>query len=121
MELNIYNVIVGSIVSNKAYRLHQDLKQITLEVHPAANKPLISLAMHKIFNVEVESVRIIVRKGKRKISKTRNVSFDNLRKIAVITLKKGQDLNLFGDAVMFSGKESLGKSQSDIAGAHENS
>ena len=98
MELSIYDVIVGPIVSNKAYRLHQTLKKITLEIHPEANKSLVAQAMHKLFNVEVESVRVIVRKGKRKISRTRNVSFDNLRKVAIITLKKGQDMNLFADA-----------------------
>ena len=98
MELSIYDIIVGPIVSNKAYRLHQTLKKITLEVHPASNKTLIAQAMYKLFNVEVESVRVMVRKGKRKISKTRNVSVDNLRKIAIITLKKGQDMNLFADA-----------------------
>lgn len=98
MELSIYNIIVGPVVSNKAYRLHQTLKKITLEVHPESNKALIAQAMYKLFNVEVESVRVMVRKGKRKISKTRNVSVDNLRKIAIITLKKGQDMNLFADA-----------------------
>lgn len=100
MELSIYDIIVGPVVSNKAYRLHQTLKQITLQVHPEANKTLVTQAMHKLFNVEVEKVRIIVRKGKRKVSRARNESFDNLRKIAIITLKKGQDMNLFGDAAM---------------------
>ena len=98
MELSIFDIIVGPIVSNKAYRLHQLLKKIVIEVHPQSNKTLIAQAMYKLFNVEVESVRVMVRKGKRKISKTRNVSVDNLRKIAIITLKKGQDVNLFSDA-----------------------
>lgn len=98
MELSIYDIIVGPIVSNKAYRLHQTLKKITVEVHPASNKILIAQAMYKLFNVKVASVRVMIRKGKRKISKTRNVSVDNLRKIAIITLQKGQDMNLFSDA-----------------------
>lgn len=98
MELSIYDIIVGPVVSSKAYRLHENLKQITLEVHPEANKPLIAQAMYKLFNVEVEAVRVFVRKGKRKVSRTRNISYDNLRKIAIITLKKGQDMNLFTDA-----------------------
>ena len=100
MELSIFDIIVGPVVSNKAYRLHQTLKKITLQVHPEANKTLVAQAMHKLFNVETESVRIIVRKGKRRISKTRNESVDKLRKIAIVTLKKGQDMNLFGDAAM---------------------
>lgn len=100
MELSIYDIIVGPVVSNKAYRLHQTLKQITLQVHPQANKTLVTQAMHKLFNAEVAAVRIIVRKGKNKISRARNTSVDNLRKIAIVTLKKGQDMNLFGDAAM---------------------
>jgi len=106
MELSIYDIIVGPVVSNKAYRLHQTLKKITLEVHPEANKTLVAQAMYKLFNVEVETVRIIVRKGKRKISRSRNESFDNLRKVAIVTLKKGQDMNLFGDAAMAVEQES---------------
>ena len=121
MELSIYNIIVGPIVSNKAYRLHQTLKKITLEVHPEANKSLISQAMHKIFNVEVESVRVIVRKGKRKTSRTKNVSFDNLRKVAIITLKKGHELNLFGDAALPVGHENSEKLQGYASRSHENS
>ncbi|HSW76738.1 MAG TPA: 50S ribosomal protein L23 [Candidatus Saccharimonadales bacterium] len=121
MELSIFNIIVGPVVSNKAYRLHQTLKKITLQVHPEANKSLIADAMHKLFNVEVESVRIMVRKGKRKVSRTRNVSFDNLRKIAVITLKKGHDLNLFGDAAMSVGHENLEKLQGSASRVNENS
>ncbi|MCX5924060.1 MAG: 50S ribosomal protein L23 [Candidatus Dependentiae bacterium] len=121
MELSIFNIIVGPVVSNKAYRLHQTLKKITLEVHPEANKSLIAQAMHKLFNVEVESVNVIVRKGKRKLSKTKNVSFDNLRKVAVITLKKGHELNLFGDAAMSVGHENAEKLQGSASRLNENS
>jgi large subunit ribosomal protein L23 len=100
MELSIYDIIVGPVVTNKAYRLHQTLKKITLQVHPEANKTLVAQAMNKLFNVQVESVNIIVRKGKERISRARNTSVDNLRKIAIVTLKKGQDMNLFNDAAM---------------------
>ena len=100
MELSIYDIIVGPVVSNKAYRLHQKFKQMTLQVHPQANKTLVAQAMHKVFNVEVESVRIIVRKGKHRISRTRNESVDPLRKIAIVSLKAGQDVNFFGDGAM---------------------
>ncbi len=98
MELSIYDIIKGPVVSNKAYRLHQTLKKIMIYVHPEANKILVAQAMHKLFNVEVESVCIMIRKGKRKISRARNVSVDNDRKIAIVTLKKGQDMSFFADA-----------------------
>lgn len=98
MKLSMYDVIVGPVVSNKAYRLHQTLKKLTLRVHPEANKALVSQAMRTLFNVQVESVNIMVRKGKRKISRSRNVSIDNLKKFAIVTLKSGQEMNFFTDA-----------------------
>lgn len=101
MELSIYDIIVGPVVSNKAYRLQQSEKKVTFEVHVEANKPLVKEAVTKLFNVEVASVRIAVRKGKRKVSRSRNVSYDNTKKIAIITLKKGE-INLFGDVTKAS-------------------
>ncbi|MBI2352674.1 50S ribosomal protein L23 [Candidatus Dependentiae bacterium] len=96
MELSLYDVIVGPVISNKAYRLHQTLKQIVFHVHAKANKPMVCEAVSKLFNVEVDSVRIVVRKGKRKISRTRNESVDSTKKIAIVSLKKNFDINLFG-------------------------
>lgn len=97
MELSVYDIIVGPVISNKAYRLHQTAKQITFQVHVEANKPLVREAVTKLFNVEVDSVRIMVRKGKRRISRARNVSFDATKKLAIVTLKKDFDINLFGN------------------------
>lgn len=102
MELSLYDVIVSPVVSNKAYRLHQTLKKVVFQVHVESNKPLVREAVSKLFNVEVDSVRIMVRKGKQKTSKTRNVSVDALKKIAIVTLKKGFDINLFGDVAQTS-------------------
>ena len=111
MELSLYDIIVSPIVSNKAYRLHQDLKKIVLQVHIEANKPLVREAVEKLFNVEVENVRVFVRKGKRKMSRTRNESFDSAKKIAIVTLKKSSSLNLFGDVAQANNQEKqFGKS-----------
>lgn len=96
MELSLYDIIIAPVVSNKAYRLQQSEKKVVFQVHVEANKSLVKEAVSKLFSVEVGSVRIVVRKGKRKVSRTRNVSYDNMKKIAMVTLKKG-DINLFGD------------------------
>lgn len=97
MELNIHEIIQGPVVSDKAYRLYRDFKQVVLNVHTSANKVLVAEAVTKLFKVEVASVRIMRRKGKRKISKKRSVSFDALQKRAIITLKPGHTVNVFGD------------------------
>lgn len=96
MELSLYDIIISPVASNKAYQMHQKLKKIVIEVHAEANKPLVKEAISKLFNVQVDSVRIMVRKGKRKISRSRNESFDSSKKIAIVTLKKNSDLNFFG-------------------------
>jgi len=98
MELSLYDIIVSPIVSNKAYNLHQKFKKIEFQVHMDANKPLVREAVTKLFNVEVKSVNILIREGKRKISRSRNVSYDACKKIAIVTLKNNSDINLFGDA-----------------------
>ena len=97
MELNIHEVIRGPVVSDKAYRLYRDFKKVVLNVHTEANKVLVAEAVAKLFNVEVEAVRIMRRKGKRKVSRKRNISFDPMQKRAIVTLKKGHTVNVFGD------------------------
>ena len=97
MELNIHQIIQGPVVSDKAYRLYRDFKKVVLNVHTSANKVLVAEAVTKLFNVEVDNVRILRRKGKRKVSKRRNITFDALQKRAIITLKSGYTINLFGD------------------------
>ena len=76
-----------------------------MQVHIEANKPLVREAVKKLFNVEVENVRILVRKGKRKVSRTRNESFDATKKIAIITLKNNSSINLFGDVTQANSLE----------------
>lgn len=92
MDLTIYDVIKGPVITEKAYELNQKLKKLVLWVHPAANKPLIAQAFKKIFNVDVDNVRIVVRKGKqRRVG--RRVVQGTLKKKAIVTLVEGQSLN----------------------------
>jgi large subunit ribosomal protein L23 len=97
MDINVYEVIRLPLLTEKAQRLNHDLKKLVLEVHPQANKPLIKQALKKIFNVEVATVCVQVRKGKNKnIMRSRLTTRNTHRKIAIITLKKGYKLDLFG-------------------------
>ena len=97
MDLNIYDIIKGPIISDKAQRVNTNLKKLVLKVHPKSNKPLVKEAIEKLFNVKVDSVRIIVRKGKlKKFGKT--TFKGKLEKRAIITLKEGYTVDLFGQA-----------------------
>ena len=91
---SIYNVIQGPVISDKAYKLNRDSKKLVLFVHPDANKPLVKEALKKLFNVEVEDVRILICKGKtRRVGRREVVGSD--RKKAIVTLKEGHSINLF--------------------------
>ena len=97
MEISIYEIIKKPLLSEKAQRASQEQHKLVLEVHPHANKPLIKAALKKLFNVEVENVNILIRKGKKRNILRRRVAVKGSdRKIAWVTLKEGYSLDLFG-------------------------
>ncbi len=101
MDLSIYDIIQKPVISEKAYRLNKDLKKLVLRVHPHANKPLIKEALKKLFNVEVTSICILVRKGKNRRVGRRAIQGSDAKK-AIVTLAEGYSINLFdqaGDAI----------------------
>ena len=80
MDLTIYNIIQGPVVTPKASKLISNLKKVVLRVHPQANKPMIKEALEKLFKVKVESVRTLIRKGKaRKFKRKTSVDSDEKR------------------------------------------
>ena len=94
MDLTIYDVILGPVVTDKAYKLNRDLKQLMLRVHPHANKPMIKQALTRLFNVVVSDVRVSVRKGKvRKVG--RKTVVGPKTKKAIVTLAPGYSLDFF--------------------------
>lgn len=97
MDLNIYQVILGPVISDKAYRLNRNLNKLVLKVHPKANKPMVAEALEKLFNVKVEKVSIVVRKGKQRQVKRMTVT-GALTKKAIVTLAAGYSLDLLDQA-----------------------
>jgi large subunit ribosomal protein L23 len=101
MELNIYEIIKGPVQSEDAFKKNRDLKKLVLEVHPDANKPMIKIAVEKLFNVKVASVNTCTRPGKlKKAGQTRLFSQQSDRKHAIVTLKEGFTIDLFGTQQM---------------------
>lgn len=95
MRLSIYDIIQGPVISEKAQKINSDLKKLVLKVHTKSNKPLIKEAIEKLFNVKVDKVRVLLRKGK--LRKFKRMSFTGkLEKRAIVTLKEGYTLDLFG-------------------------
>lgn len=92
MDLNIYQIVLGPVVSDKAYKLNQNLKKLVVRVHPKANKPMIVNALEKLFNVKVKTIRTVIRKGKNKMVRRRVVTGPTEKK-AIVTLQDGYSLD----------------------------
>ena len=97
MDLTIYDIIQGPVISDKAYKLNKELKKLFLKVHPQANKKLVAEALQKLFNVKVRDVKIQNRKGKTRIVKRNKITGPS-QKRAIVTLAEGYSLDLFEQA-----------------------
>ena len=97
MDLTIYDVILGPVITEKAYELNRELKQLVLKVHPHANKPMITEALEKLFDVKVKKVNVTIRKGKNKKVGRRPVQGALVKK-AYVTLAEGYSLDLLDQA-----------------------
>lgn len=90
----IMQVILAPVITEKATFIAEagEAPQIALQVARDASKPEIKAAVEQLFNVEVETVSVLNRKGKFK----RTGRFMGRRagkRIAYISLKKGQDFD----------------------------
>lgn len=93
MDLNVFNVIKGPVISDKAYKANLKNK-LVLHVHNAANSVMIKEAVEKFFNVKVAKVNTLIIKGKRR-RVGRTFVDGKITKRAYVTLKDGYKINLF--------------------------
>ena len=89
------DVIQRPVVSEKSYGL-LDANVYTFIVHADASKPEIRDAVQSIFDVRVEKVNTLNRKGKRKRNrKTGKFGRRPDTKRALVTLAEGSSIELF--------------------------
>jgi len=93
-EEKLFQVILAPHISEKSTRLADKNRQMVFEVRPDATKPVIKLAVEKMFNVQVESVTVTNVLGKRKGGRSAGRRQD--WKKAHVRLKPGQDINFVG-------------------------
>ena len=95
MDLNVYEIIKGPVVSEKATLLNQKLNKLVLKVHPQANKMQIKEALQRLFNVKVEKVNTLNRVGKS-YRVRRTIVEGSTTKHVFETLKEGYSIDIFG-------------------------
>jgi large subunit ribosomal protein L23 len=91
-DVRHYDVILAPIITEKA-TMASEANQVIFKVQKSATKPEIKAAVERLFDVKVEAVNTLVRKGKRKVFKgTRGVQSDV--KKAIVTLAEGQKIDV---------------------------
>ena len=91
-KINFLDSIIRPIITEKATILSEQNKTV-FKVHSKANKKNIKKNIEKIFKVNVVKVNIINKKSILKFTRGRNSRVKGYKK-AVITLKKGQSIDL---------------------------
>tara|TARA_B100002019_G_scaffold292872_1_gene317574 strand:+ start:604 stop:900 length:297 start_codon:yes stop_codon:yes gene_type:complete len=91
-KIDIYDKIISPIVTEKSTN-QSELNKIVFKVNKNFNKNLIKKNIEKIFKVEVMKVNIVNKKTKTKVTRGRKVKVQGFKK-AIVTLKKGQNIDL---------------------------
>ena len=91
-KLHLYDKIISPLVTEKSTNLSEQNK-IIFKVNAKANKKTLKSNIEKIFKVNVTKVNIINNKTRIKITRGKKVKVKGFKK-AIITLKKGQNIDL---------------------------
>ena len=91
-KLHLYDKIISPVVTEKSTNLSEQNK-IIFKVPVSANKKNIKNSIEKIFKVNVTKVNVINKKNRIKITRGKKIKIKGYKK-ALITLKKGQNIDL---------------------------
>jgi large subunit ribosomal protein L23 len=87
-----YDLILAPVITEKA-TLASESNKVIFRVRKDATKPQIKAAVERLFDVKVESVNTIVRKGKNKTFRGIRGAQSDMKK-AVVTLAEGQTIDV---------------------------
>ncbi len=91
-KIHLYDKILFPVVTEKSTNLSEQNK-IVFKVPARANKINLKKSIENIFKVNVTKINIINKQPRLKITRGRKVKIKGYKK-AIITLKKGQSIDL---------------------------
>ena len=91
-KIHLYDKILSPVVTEKSTNL-SELNKITFKVPDGANKKNLKKNIEKIFKVNVTKINIINKQNTNKMTRGKKVKVSGYKK-AIITLKKGQSIDL---------------------------
>ena len=91
-KINLYDKILYPLVTEKSTN-QSEYNKIVFKVPSKANKKNLKKNIEKIFKVNVIKINIINKQNRTKITRGKKVRVSGFKK-AIITLKKGQSIDL---------------------------
>ena len=91
-KIHLYDKILSPMVTEKSTNMSEQNK-IVFKVPAGSNKINLKKNIEKIFKVNVTKVNIINKQNRTKITRGKKVKVSGFKK-AIITLKKGQSIDL---------------------------
>ncbi|HHI94221.1 MAG TPA: 50S ribosomal protein L23 [Gammaproteobacteria bacterium] len=94
-DQRIMNILLGPHITEKAAIVGESSNQYVFQVAVNATKPEVKQAVEKLFEVEVDAVRVVNVKGKTKRTGYRVGCRKNWKK-AYVRVKSGQTIDFVG-------------------------
>tara|TARA_B100001564_G_scaffold317934_1_gene294231 strand:- start:330 stop:632 length:303 start_codon:yes stop_codon:yes gene_type:complete len=91
-KIHLYDKIISPLLTEKSTNLSGENK-IVFKVRNSANKKNLKNNIEKIFKVNVTKINIVNKQNRTKFTRGRKVKVSGFKK-AIITLKKGQSIDL---------------------------
>tara|TARA_B100001245_G_scaffold223250_1_gene196089 strand:+ start:372 stop:665 length:294 start_codon:yes stop_codon:yes gene_type:complete len=91
-KIHLYDKILSPVVTEKSTNLSEQNK-IIFKVPSKSNKKNLKKNIEKIFKINVVKINIINKQSRKKITRGKKVKIAGYKK-AIITLKKGQSIDL---------------------------
>ena len=91
-KLHLYDKILSPLITEKSTNLSEQNK-VVFKVPYNSNKKNLKTNIEKIFKVNIIKINIINKKNRTKLTRGKKVKLSGFKK-AIITLKKGQSIDL---------------------------
>ena len=91
-KIHLYDKIISPIITEKSTKI-SEYNKIVFKVPSNADKDNLKKNIEKIFKVNVIKVNIINKRSRKKITRVGKKNVSGYKK-AIITLKKGQNIDL---------------------------
>ena len=91
-KIHLYDKIISPVVTEKSTNL-SEFNKIVFKVNSKANKKNLKKNIEKIFKVNVTKINIVNKQNRKKITRGKKIKVPGYKK-AIITLKKGQSIDL---------------------------